>query len=301
MDRVRNAEAARSTIAVGDYTPPVLTILSTGPYFVSRQPVLSAMVYDATAGPDTGTVSLSLDGTPIATSLQGLDGGGNLGAWQTGAPLRTPVTTGGLAYLNGRLYSIGGGGASGAIAEVDVGTLSGDEPVSWTPTASLPQPEAAPGIATLAGGLYVLGGFSSGGSGQATNVVYYARPDASSGLVSSWGIGPTLPYPLDFIDAVGLGVADSFLYAIGGRDATGTPHNYVYVTRVDQGSGAPLGWTAATPLPVPLEYAEAAQWNGRIYVLGGLTANDNAAVSVHVYSSAVDPTTGALDPAWRDE
>ncbi|MDE2293636.1 MAG: fibronectin type III domain-containing protein, partial [Elusimicrobia bacterium] len=42
-------------------------------------------------------------------------------------------------------------------------------------------------------------------------------------------------------------------------------------------------------------------WNGRIYVLGGLTQQDNAACSARVLSSAVDPATGVLDPVWRDE
>ncbi|MDE2293108.1 MAG: hypothetical protein KGL53_13590, partial [Elusimicrobia bacterium] len=176
-DKAGNGVSSTAGVVV-DTAPPTVALSSPTPgaFFGSTPVVVAAVMSDTLSGIDAGQITLSVDTQTLPAVISVPP---SSEAWQTGAPLRTAVTSGGLAYLNGKLYSIGGGGASGAIAEVDVGTLSGAAPVSWTQTSSLPQPEAAPGIATIAGGLYVLGGFSSGGSGQATNVVYYARPDAS--------------------------------------------------------------------------------------------------------------------------
>ncbi len=108
----------------------------------------------------------------------------------------------GSAVLNGYLYVWGGcsntnagcGSVSRGVLYTSVGsdgTLTKPSSCgSWSTTAaycynttSLPASVGAPGMAVFNGYIYSIGGFTAAGS---VNQIYYAKPSASNGSISSW-------------------------------------------------------------------------------------------------------------------
>src|SRR5882672_6418072 len=97
--------------------------------------------------------SLLLAAFAVSVSAQS----GDQGTWSSKAAMSVPRTEVGAAYVNGKVYVIGGGrameDASDLVQEYDVRTDR------WRDRAPLPMAISHAGVAVLNGKIYVVGGF----------------------------------------------------------------------------------------------------------------------------------------------
>jgi N-acetylneuraminic acid mutarotase len=106
--------------------------------------------------------------------------------------------------------------------------------------------------------------------------------DASSSD-SSWTRGTNIPIPLVEASSVILG---NKIYIIGGNELHETTNQEVtnvvrtYDPNTDQ-------WRVSAPLPIPLDHAGAAAYDGKIYVAGGFTEGKKPTDTLFIY----DPNT----------
>ncbi len=135
--------------------------------------------------------------------------------------------------------------------------------------------EADPGNSLIHKGtayIYVIGGQGNAGDAPGgTANVYYASFDPTTGAVGSWAQLPSsLPEPL-----VGPAAAlfNGYIYVVGGLNLNGTPSADVFSAPVN--SDGTLGtWTKSTnAYPTPVSFATAFGFAGKLYVLGGDSAN----------------------------
>jgi N-acetylneuraminic acid mutarotase len=237
--------------------------------------------------------------------------------WITLAPLaggaRQEV---GVAALDGRVYVIGGFGATGnGSAAVELYDVASGQ---WQSAASLPAERNHVGVAALGDRVYVAGGFIGSGFTPAREVyrydpaqnawsavadlpgargalalaelggkLYATGGSGASGSVAehaaydpasdTWTALAFLPSPRNHLAAVTLG---QFIYVIGGRrDGAGTL-NTGELDRYDPGTDA---WTVLAPMPTARSGHAAAVIEGRIAVMGGEV--DAANPPTHVFDA----------------
>ncbi|MEW2488492.1 kelch repeat-containing protein, partial [Streptomyces sp. NPDC048411] len=136
-------------------------------------------------------------------------------------------------FIGGKLYVVGGWGASGAPdAKLEVYDPASN---SWSTKASSPKPYAGSGSVVLGGKLYVVGGCTS--SCGTTDATVY---DPSS---DSWSQIASYPEPISWQSCGGI---DGKLYCAGGSSGTSsTKHAYVY----DPGADS---WSPIADMPADL-------------------------------------------------
>ncbi|MFE7403705.1 carboxypeptidase regulatory-like domain-containing protein, partial [Streptomyces sp. NPDC057557] len=174
-------------------------------------------------------------------------------------------------FIGGKLYVVGGWGASGdPDAKLEVYDPASN---SWSTKASSPKPYAGSGSAVLGGKLYVVGGCTD--SCGTTDATVY---DPSS---DSWSQIASYPEPISWQSCGGI---DGKLYCAGGNSGTSsTKHAYVY----DPGADS---WSPIADMPADLWGSAYSVGNGKLLVSSGVV-NDSAAITNQGY--AFDPGTGS--------
>lgn len=122
---------------------------------------------------------------------------GELGPWQSGAPLIKPTRDHASCVLGHFLYLIGGYKGNDGLftsAEVAVGELDAQGRIlAWKATTSLPASRIAPTCATHDGHLYVMGGFVGW---PVLPPVLMATPDRD-GMIAEWQATSAQPSGID--------------------------------------------------------------------------------------------------------
>nr|WP_240742035.1 S8 family serine peptidase [Micromonospora zingiberis] len=245
-------------------------------------------------------------------------------AWTEIAKLPASIYDNAAAWLDGKIYSVGGGGGTGTERKAwayDPGANT------WAALPDLPTARSKPGLAAVSGKLYAIGGWGADDGTVATVDVF----DPAAGTWSTVP-GATNPAP---VAAAGTAVLGGKVYLVGGcADATCTDSNRLVV--FDPAAGAfrtgaayphPVSWLSCggigaavycaggtgsteytdayrydpaadswSPLPdLPLELwgSQYAAAGGLLVLAGGVTAGSTAVTNRTV---GFDPVTGA----WRD-
>jgi subtilisin family serine protease len=235
-----------------------------------------------------------------------------------------PISDNAVVWLAGKIYSVGGGSATGNEKKLLVYDPATED---WTTLADMPHARSKPQAANIDDKLYVFGGWDPNGTPEAAVDVY----DPESGGWSTLGV--TNPNPRS---AAGIAVIDGSVYLVGGCttgscamsastvkfDPTGEtfstvaayPHSVAFMAcggiggkaycAGGVGSAASFtdgfaydpetdAWTAIATMPVDLWGAAEAAANGLLVLAGGYTDN----------SAAITNRTIGYDPAadaWVD-
>jgi N-acetylneuraminic acid mutarotase/plastocyanin len=114
--------------------------------------------------------------------------------------------------------------------------------------------------------------------------------NTNTNTTQAWTFGANMPHPRTEIAGALLQTGtDKKIYTIGGYDISGktTALNEAYTIGNDS-------WNNESPLPVAVNHAAAASFNGLIYVIGGYLQDNNQQPSDRLF--IYDPSTGD----WRD-
>lgn len=148
---------------------------------------------------------------------------------------------------------------------------------TWNPRASLPEPVQEFHGAVLGGRIYVAGGIREGNA--TSDRAYRYDPSADR-----WERIADLPSPRHHMPLV---VAGDSLYAIGGFGPEGfAPQSnlWLYLEDTDE-------WVDRWSLGIPRGASAAAELEGRIYLFGGYTHDNQLVSAVEVYDPGVDRWT----------
>ncbi|MER5453758.1 S8 family serine peptidase [Micromonospora sp. NPDC002389] len=245
-------------------------------------------------------------------------------AWSPVAKLPAAIYDNAAAWLDGKIYSVGGGGDTGTERRAWAYDPGAD---AWTALPDLPVARSKPVAAAVNGKLYVIGGWGADDRTVTTVDVF----DPAAGTWSTVP-GATNPAPAA---AAGGAVVDGKVYLVGGcadatctdsdrlvvfDPATGTfgtraayPHpvswlacgglgetvhcaggtgstEYTDAYRYDPTADT---WSALPSMPTELWGSQYAAAGGMLVLAGGVTAGSTA---VSNRTIAYDPATGA----WRD-
>jgi hypothetical protein len=248
-----------------------------------------------------GTVTVSVEttgGTSNAIDLNltpTIDFDVNAITWATTTPLPSPLSGMGVLVVPSNsttgAWVVVAGGYNGSVNTTNVysnvlGT-DGRVGLSWTATVthalSVPlahqgMAEADPGNSPVPMGsrfIYTFGGqvLSTGQPGGISSV-YVAKVDPDTGTVGNWIQLPTsLPQPL-----IGPAVVlyNGYIYVVGGLTISQAPSANVYVSKVQPDGTLGPWFTAPNHYPVPVAFATAFVYAGKLYVLGGDSQNSNS-------------------------
>jgi N-acetylneuraminic acid mutarotase len=204
------------------------------------------------------------------------------GSWSNcGAFGATGLEYRSVVYYNNYLYAIGGYTGSAVSPNVDCASVpSSGGTLTWSActtnalgtggTSALYE-----GSAVVSHGyIYILGG-NTGSS--ASGAVYYAQINLANGNLGSWNVsGNTLNTAVELSGAVAY---NGVIYLIGGY--TGSVKSTVVQYATINSNGADTStWSATTSLSIATQAAETAEYDGYVYVMGGVQA---ATVSTIVY------------------
>jgi N-acetylneuraminic acid mutarotase len=202
----------------------------------------------------TKTVTIRL--TPSQGALLGLSaerdvliGNDQSHGWYTARSMPGARTGYACAACRGRVYVIGGEGASWPYAATSAVDAYDPAANTWSSRAALPVATGGVRAVTLEGKIRVLGG------GSTTHHVYDPATD-------TWTAGPDLPSART---NPGVATANGMVYVSGGDDGvtgiTGTLYVFDPVTST---------WTSGAALPAVRAQHASAGLGGRIYVVGGV-------------------------------
>ncbi len=206
------------------------------------------------------------------------------------------TTSFGGAVVGDTLFAFGGnyGNAhefSNEEQSGDLWTLNLKNPVEWKQIAGGPKLQ---GLAMVAhkNWLYRVGGFTAVNKGsEAQNLRSqdeFARMRADS---PTWEALPKLPEPRSSHDAA---VVGDTLYVVGGWNMQGgglDSHWHETALSLDLTAETPVWKTIAEP-PFKRRALALAEWNGKLYCIGGMQENGGPTTTVAIY----DPATNA----WSD-
>lgn len=193
---------------------------------------------------------------------------GTVSSWTTsGSTLPVALFQLNAVTTNGYIYALGGttGGGS-TVATAYYSKVNSDGSIgAWTATTSLPAIRSGAMSATANGYVYVVGG-TNGPTSQ--NTVYYAQTQ-SDGTLGAWTTsGSTLPAVRSY---AGYGVANGFMYIIGGTNGT-TAQNTVYYAALNSDGTVGAWTTSGSTLPGIRSGTTAVIANNNVFVFGGLNA-----------------------------
>ena len=182
------------------------------------------------------------------------------------------------AFVDGKLYVVGGWGANGN----PVRQLEIYDPRSrtWAGGAFIPHGYAAAAVAVLNGEIYIVGGCDASFCGYRDVQVYDPRTNA-------WSSAAPYPQPISW---AGCGAIDGSLYCAGGvtNSTTGADTNAGY--SYNPASGL---WSPIAGVPIDLWGMSYATANGQLLLSGGVT---NGQTTVTNQGFAYDPSSGT----WTD-
>ena len=236
----------------------------------------------------TGLLTLCL-----TTSLSAADATAPLG------PMPYPllpeaISSFGAAVLDGYVYVFGG----------HAGRLPGSSLDGLSPhfcRINIAQPDAkweelpmhktsqSPGLLAFNGQLYRVGGLSfknkAGDETQFNSLDVFAKFDPQT---KTWTELAPLPLPRSSLDAA---IVGNKVYVVGGWNLQegGSQDAFWHDTVVafDLTNEA-AGWTAVAAPPFKTRALAAAGLNGKLYVMGGMTSDNEITQNVHVYDTATD-------------
>jgi N-acetylneuraminic acid mutarotase len=145
---------------------------------------------------------------------------GSTQAWSAITPLPQALEAAGGAFLNGKMYVVGGWDTNGDA----LSTLYAYDPSSqtWNQEANLPQGLSGAAVATLNGQLYVVGGCTTGACSPTSDAAYRYDPGSNS-----WTQLASYPTAAAFAGCAGTG---GQLVCAGGDDAdTGATLTSTYI------------------------------------------------------------------------
>ncbi len=216
--------------------------------------------------------------SPSPSSLSGTDP-----AWVSKATMQEPRSGLGVAVVNGKIYAIGGAGATGFSStneEYDPATNT------WTFKTPMPTPRSAFGIAVYENRIYCIGGYIKGNpptgvNAAAVNEVYDPATD-------TWTSKTPMPTARLNLRA---NVVNGKIYLIGGIPIPdiGRTLNEVYDPASDT-------WNTKAPIPTGVDLYASAVVGNKIFVMkSGLTQIYDA--DSDSWSTGVAPPLNSLIPS----
>jgi N-acetylneuraminic acid mutarotase len=180
------------------------------------------------------------------------------------------------AFLNGKMYLIGGWDSSGNAAS----TVYAYDPSSnsWSQAASLPTALSATSAAVLNGQLYVVGGCTTGNCAPTSNAVYRYDPGSNA-----WTQLASYPTAVAFTACAGIA---SEIVCAGGTDAdTGASLKSTYI--YNPGSNT---WSQGADMLYDDWAAAYSGSGGMLQIAGGVTNNNSAVTN---QASQYDPSSNS--------
>jgi N-acetylneuraminic acid mutarotase len=179
-------------------------------------------------------------------------------AWETKAPMHEARSGLGVAVVNGKIYAIGGAGATGFSStneEYDPATNT------WSLKSPMPTPRSAFGIAVYDNRIYCIGGYTNYAN---SSIVSTAVNEVYDPTTDTWTNKASMPTARLNLRA---SLANGKIYLIGGIPTpdTGRTINEVYDPESDT-------WTTKTPIPTGVDLYASAVVGSKIFVIkSGLT------------------------------
>ncbi|MHB8458600.1 MAG: Kelch repeat-containing protein [Candidatus Limnocylindrales bacterium] len=206
-----------------------------------------------------------------------VDTKGNLGTWQTNAPLVAPRADGTAILTGPTIFVYGGVDAKGPTAVVQRGDLgSGTQAgsvVRWgTPTnagANLPAPRTDAAGFTANGSLYLVGG-TDGTTPR--NEAWWTTPD-SNGAIAGWSELSQMDLPAGGLAGSSAVASGSNAYLIGGATADGVTAASVRTNLAPMPPFFQLGGPFGATIPALKIDGEIGQQLGYLAAAGVATAN----------------------------
>jgi len=192
-------------------------------------------------------------------------------AWTELPPLGYPRDAAQAAFINGKLYVVGGwNNVGGLVPQLEIYDPAAG---TWSAGPSIPVPYAAAGVAVLDGKMYVIAGCAS--------ACLYNQVQVYDPVAGTWSTAATYPVVVGWPSC---GTIGEDIYCAGGvAYTTGINSAFVY-------SAASGNWSAIAPLPVDLWGGGYTAANGELLVSGGVTGQ-GAALTNQGY--AYDPSAGS--------
>ena len=191
-------------------------------------------------------------------------------SWTQVVSMAGPRVAPGCVALAGKLYAVGGYGAS--LQELDTAEVYDPQTDGWQPLAKMTTGRAELGLAAVGGKVYLIGGHD-GSSGLNSVEAYDPQ-------LGAWALVASMSVKRHGHASV---VLDGKIYAIGGYDgATQLDTVEVYDPQADS-------WQRVASMPQRLYKHAAAAMGGKIYVTGGEDNQLRTLNSVCVY----DPQANA--------
>jgi N-acetylneuraminic acid mutarotase len=204
-------------------------------------------------------ILLVLSGSAFLATLQPPVSLATENEWSVRKPMPTAREGLGVAWLNGKIYAIGGLNDEAILAVNEEYDPMED---SWEIKESMPTARYGFAVAVLQSKIYVFGGTI----GTAENSGFTGVTEVYDPVADVWETKTQMPTPRADMCA---SVVDGEIYLIGGKNywADSTIYHELDVNEVYD----PVNdtWTTVSAIPVPtFGYASAAV-NGKIYVMGG--------------------------------
>ncbi|MEM2098697.1 MAG: hypothetical protein QXU99_02980 [Candidatus Bathyarchaeia archaeon] len=215
-------------------------------------------------------------------------------SWVSKAPMQEARAGLGVVVVNGKIYAIGGSNSSGFMPSIpgcavlfnkDINGITGVieeyDPAtdSWIYRESMPTPRMLFATAVYQNKIYCIGGKTSSGI-TGVNEVYDPATDTWENKTSM----PTARYGLT------ANVVNGKIYLIGGYP--NRTINEVYDPVTDS-------WTTKTPVPTPLTFGfdttTSAVFNNKVYVIGGLSQDQNYSLN-QIYDTETDKWSYGASP-----
>jgi N-acetylneuraminic acid mutarotase len=210
--------------------------------------------------------------------------------WTKKADMPTARNCFSASTVNGRIYAIGGVD----IADKNVATVEEYDPSTdtWTKKADMPTPRFAFSTSVVDGKIYAIGGAIDPKVGPHTTAVEEYDP-----ATDTWTKKADIPTKRHYLCA---NSAEGKVYAMGGFRAKWQDWNLAL--SVEEYDPATDKWTKKPEMPTARRLLSASAVKGKIYAIGGSTADNVPLATVEEYTPegwpfAVSPQ-GKLSKTW---
>jgi N-acetylneuraminic acid mutarotase len=274
LERIKGHFTPHATVTRGTKAGPQQAAPSAAPWTAIAdypEPIMNNTVgYD----PATGNVYSVAGFNGSSDAPDAYVYSGSRQAWSAIAPLPAALSAPGGAFLNGKMYVVGGwdnnGDATNGLYAYDPSSQT------WTQEANLPESVSGPAVATLNGQLYVVGGCTTGNCTPTSDAVYSYSPNSNS-----WTQLANYPTAVTFAGCAGI---DSEIVCAGGDDAdTGAT-----LTSTDIYTPSTNTWSQGADMPYD-DWGMAASGSGNdLQIMDGVTADSTEATN---QVSQYDPST----------
>jgi len=159
-----------------------------------------------------GRISVNNYSSFVYTAL--IDANGNIGTWELGPMLPTPIANAQAAVIKNKLYIIGGFDGVNYLSTIYYATINTDGSImNWNSYISLPSPIAYSQSVVTKDSIFILGGKDSTGS---LSSVYNAAINVD-GTLDVWNAATSLPITLSSFQLV---TTSNYVALLGGFNGT---------------------------------------------------------------------------------